>query len=89
MKDTKRGLETEELATEGLLLSTDVAFRINKVACLLSMLIPKLLVYEICSTIVEAIKAKINKFTNRWLEVPPGLTDVAMYCRKAKLRLPL
>ena len=57
------------------------------------MLIPKLLwpllVYEICSTTVEAIKAKINKFTRRWLGVPPGLTDVTMYCRKAKLRLPL
>ena len=57
------------------------------------MLIPKLLwpllVYEICSTIVEAIEAKINKFTRRWLGVPPGVTDVAMYCRKAKLRLPL
>ncbi|KAK3785133.1 hypothetical protein RRG08_021933 [Elysia crispata] len=57
------------------------------------MLIPKLLwpllVYVICSTTVEAIEAKINKFTRRWLGVPPGLTDVAMYCRKAKLRLTL
>ena len=47
------------------------------------MLIPKLLwsllVYEICSTTVEAIEAKINKFTRRWLGVPLGLTDVAMY----------
>ncbi|RUS85859.1 hypothetical protein EGW08_006411 [Elysia chlorotica] len=57
------------------------------------MLIPKLLwplmVYEICSTTVEAIEAKINKFTRRWLGVPPGLTDVAMYCRTTKLKLPL
>ncbi|KAK3797119.1 hypothetical protein RRG08_060463 [Elysia crispata] len=57
------------------------------------MLIPKLLwpllVYEICSTTVEAIEAKINKFTRRWLGLLPGLTDVATYCRKAKLRLPL
>ena len=57
------------------------------------MLIPKLLwphsVYEICSTTVDAIEAKINKFTRRWLGVPPGLTDVAMYFRKAKLRFPL
>ena len=57
------------------------------------MLIPKLLwpllVYEICSTTVEAIGSKINKFTRRWLGVPHGLTDVAMYCRKAKLRLQL
>ncbi|KAK3777236.1 hypothetical protein RRG08_047856 [Elysia crispata] len=47
------------------------------------------LVYEICSTTVEAIEAKIKKFTRRWLGIPPGLTDVAMYCRKAKLKLPL
>ena len=61
--------------------------------CLQFMLIPKLLwpllVYEICSTAVEAIEAKINKFTRRWLGVPLGLIDVAMYCHKAKLRLPL
>ena len=86
MKDTKRWLETVELATEGLQGKL-------KVWCLQFMLIPKLLwpllIYEICSTTVESIEAKINKFTRRWLGVPPGLTDVAMYCRKAKLRLPL
>ncbi|KAK3726923.1 hypothetical protein RRG08_063154 [Elysia crispata] len=64
-----------------------------KVWCLQFLLIPNLLwpllAYEICSTTVEAIEAKINKFTRRWLGVPPGLKDVAMYCRKAKLRLPL
>ncbi|KAK3800257.1 hypothetical protein RRG08_018867 [Elysia crispata] len=64
-----------------------------KVWCLQFMLNPKLLwpflVYEICSTTVEAIEAKITKFSRRWLGVPSGLTDVAMYCRKAKLRVPL
>ena len=45
------------------------------------------LVYEICSTTVEVTEAEINKFTTRWLGVPPGLTHVVMYCRKAKLRL--
>ncbi|GFN99286.1 reverse transcriptase [Plakobranchus ocellatus] len=56
------------------------------------MLIPKLLwpllVYDICSSTVEAIESKINKYTRKWLGVPPGLSDVAMYCRKAKLKLP-
>ena len=94
MKDTKRGLETVELATKGLLAIKRCGLQGKlKVWCLQFMLIPKLLwpllVYEICSTTVEAIEAKINKFTRRWLGVPPGLTDVAMYCRKAKLRLPL
>ena len=54
------------------------------------MVIPKLpwalLVYEIFSTTVEARESKINMFTRMWLGVPPGLTDVAMNCRKAKLR---
>ncbi|KAK3738959.1 hypothetical protein RRG08_006526 [Elysia crispata] len=91
MKDTKRGLETVELANEGLLAINRCGLQGKlKVWCLQFMLILKLLwpllVYKICSTTVEAIKAKINKFTRRWLGV---LTDVAMYCRKAKLRLPL
>ena len=94
MKDTKRGLETVELATEGLLAMNRCGLQGKlKVWCLQFILIPKLLwpllVYEICSTTVEAIEAKINNFTRRWLGVPPGLTDVAMYCRKVKLRLPL
>ena len=94
MKDTKRGLETVELATKGLLAINRCGLQGKlKVWCLQFMLIPKLLwpllAYEICSTTVEAIEAKINKFTRRWLGVPPGLKDVAMYCRKAKLRLPL
>ena len=90
-KDTKRGQETAELATEGLLAINGCGLQgIFKVWCLQFMLIPKLLwpllIYEICSTTVEAIEAKIYKFTRRWLGVPPGLTDVAMYCRKAKLK---
>ncbi|KAK3756390.1 hypothetical protein RRG08_038879 [Elysia crispata] len=96
MKYTKRGLETVELATEGLLAINRCGLQGKlKVWCLQFMLIPKLLwpllVYEICSTTVEAIEleAKINKFTRRWLGVPPGLTDVEMYCCKAKLRLSL
>ncbi|GFO39955.1 ribulokinase [Plakobranchus ocellatus] len=54
-----------------------------KIWCLQFMLIPKLLwpliVYDICSSTVEAIEAEINKYTRKWLGVPPGLSDVAMY----------
>ncbi|GFN86663.1 reverse transcriptase [Plakobranchus ocellatus] len=57
------------------------------------MLIPKLLwpllVYDICSSTEETTEAKINKYTRKWLGVPPGLSDVPMYCRKAKLKLPM
>ena len=38
------------------------------------------------------VEAKIiikNKSTRRWLRVPPGLTDVAMYCHKANMKVPL
>ena len=70
MKDTKRGLETVELATEGLLAINRCGLQGKlKVWCLQFMLIPKLLgpllVCEICSTTVEVIKAKINKFTRK------------------------
>ena len=74
MKDTKGGLEAVELVTEGLLAINRCGLQGKlKVWCLQFMLIPKLLwpllVYEIWLTTVEAIEAKINKFTRRWLGV--------------------
>ena len=65
MKDTKRGQETADLATEGLLAINRCGLKINvKVWCLQFMLIPKhfwpLLIYEICSTTVEAQEAKTS-----------------------------
>ncbi|GFS10621.1 reverse transcriptase [Elysia marginata] len=48
-----------------------------------------LLVYEICCSTVESMEVIINKYTRKWLGVPPGLSDVAMYCRKATLKLPM
>ncbi|GFN82313.1 reverse transcriptase [Plakobranchus ocellatus] len=94
MKDTKRGAETLELASESLLAINKCGLQGKfNVWYLQFMLIPKLLwpllVYDICSTSVEAIEAKINKYTRKWLGVPPGFSDVAMYCRKAKLKLPM
>ncbi|GFO17263.1 reverse transcriptase [Plakobranchus ocellatus] len=94
MKDTRRGAETLELASENLLAINKCGLQGKfKIWGLQFMLIPKhlwpLLVYDICSTTVEAIEAKINKCTRKWLGVPPGLSDVAMYCRKAKLKLPM
>ena len=61
IKETKRGLETVELATEGLLAINRCGLQGKlKVCCPQFMLIPKLLwpllVYEICSTTVEAIE---------------------------------
>ncbi|GFO12063.1 reverse transcriptase [Plakobranchus ocellatus] len=94
MKDTRREAETLELASETLLAIHKCGLQGKfKTWCLQFMLISKLLwplsVYDICSTTVEAIEAKINKYTRKWLGVPPGLSDVAMYCRKAKLKFPM
>ncbi|GFO12335.1 reverse transcriptase [Plakobranchus ocellatus] len=94
MKDTRRGAETLELASESLLAINKCGLQGKfKIWCLQFMLIPKLLwpliVYDICSSTVEAIEAKINKYTRKWQGVPPGLSDVVMYSRKAKLKLPM
>ena len=94
LKDTKRGNETKQMAEEGLETINQCGLPGKyKVWCLQFMLIPKLLwplmIYDICISTVEAMEAKINKFTRKWLGVPPCLTDIALYCRQAKLKLPL
>ena len=35
------------------------------------------------------MEAKVNKYTPKWLGLPLGLSDVALYCRQAKLKLPV
>ena len=51
------------------------------------MLLWSLLVYEIVTSTVESLEAKINKYTRKWLGLPLGSSDVALYCREAKLKL--
>ncbi|GFN78309.1 hypothetical protein PoB_000481500 [Plakobranchus ocellatus] len=46
-----------------------------------------LLVYEIQHLSSGIHKSKINMFIRKRFKVPPGLTDVAMYGHKARLRL--
>ncbi|GFO26356.1 polyprotein [Plakobranchus ocellatus] len=94
MKDTRRGAEILELASESLQTINKCGLQGKfKIWCLQFMLIPKLLwpllVYDICSSTVEAIEAITYKYTRKWLGVPAGLSDEAMYCRKAKLKLPM
>ena len=94
LKDTKQVKETVKTAEENLQkIDRRPLPGKYKVWCLQHMLIPMLLwpllIYEITTSTVEAIERKINKFTRKWLGVPPGLTDVALYCKQAKLRLPL
>ena len=53
------------------------------------MLLWPLLVYEISTSAVEKMEAKMNKYTRKCLGLPPGFSNVAMYCRQSKLKLPL
>ena len=94
LRDTRQSKETAQSSEEGLRKIDRCPLPGKyKIWCLQHMLIPMLLwpllVYEIATTTVEAMESKINKFTRKWLGVPPGLSDVALYCRQAKLRLPL
>ena len=94
LKDTKRGDEIKQSVEKGLHSIDQCGLPGKyKVWCLQFMLIPKLLwpllIYDICVSTVEMCEAKLNKFTRKWLGVPPGLTDVALYCRQARLKLPL
>ena len=34
------------------------------------------------------MEAKMNSYNRKWLGLPPGLSDVALYCRQEKLKLP-
>ena len=43
--------------------------------------------YKTATSTVKLMKAKINKYTWKWLGSPPGLSDVALYCRQVKLKL--
>ena len=52
------------------------------------MLLWPLLVYKIAASTVESMEAKINRYTRKWLGLPPGLSDVALYYRQAKSKLP-
>ena len=93
LKDTNRVKEIRDTLESGLkAIDRRPLAGKHKIWCLQHMLIPKLLwpllIYEISLTTVEALEAKINRFTRKWLGVPPCLTDVALYGRQAKLRLP-
>lgn len=48
-----------------------------------------MLLYDINTSVVEALVRKINVAMRKWLGVPPGMFNVALYCKKAKLVVPL
>ena len=57
------------------------------------VLLPKLLwpltIYEIGLSVVEKLERKVNRYTRKWLGLPPALSSVALYSRSTSLRLPL
>ena len=62
-----------------------------KIWCFQHIFIPilfwLLLVYKITSSTVESMKVKMNEYTQKWLGLPADMSDVALYCRQAKLKL--
>ena len=93
LKDKIAARNTEDLVVSGLQkIQTSGLIGKFKLWCLQFMLIPKLLwpllIYDIPISTVERLEAKINKFTRKWLGVPPGLTDVALYGKETTLKLP-
>ena len=94
LKDTKQNGYIKETAKEGLVTINNTKLQGKfKVWILQFMLIPKLLwpllIYEIGLSTVESIERMINRYTRKWLGLPPSLTTVALYSRNAKLKLPL
>ena len=57
------------------------------------MLLPRLLwpltIYEIGLSVVEKLEMNVNRYTKKWLGLPPALSSVALYSRITSLRLPL
>ena len=94
LKDTCASSNTQNMLVNGLqAIENSCLLGKFKLWCLQFMLIPKLLwpllIYDIPISTVERFEAKINKHTRKWLGVPPGLTDVALYGKRTKLALPL
>lgn len=93
LKDKNASKDTEEMLSNGLgAIRKSGLIGKFMIWCLQFMLIPKLLwpllIYDIPVSTVERMEAKINKFTRKWLGVPPSLTSVALYGKNTKLRLP-
>ena len=93
LKDINQAKETSRTLQEGLHQIDHCPLQEKfKDWCLkhifILILLWPLLVYKIATSMVELMEAKINKYTQKWLGLPPGLPDVALYCRQAKLKLP-
>ena len=93
MKDISQVKETSRTLQEGLhnidrcpLLGKFKVWCFQHIFIL--MVLWLLLIYEIATSTVESIEPKINKYTQKWLGLLPGLSDIALYCRQAKLKLP-
>ena len=63
------------------------------VAPVFLVLLPRLLwpltIYAIGLLVVEKLERKVNRYTRKWLGLPPALSSIALYSRSTSLRLPL
>ncbi|XP_073731592.1 uncharacterized protein [Misgurnus anguillicaudatus] len=55
---------------------------------ILPRLLWPLLVYDVPITTVEGFERKVSSFLRKWLGLPRSLSDIALYGRKNKLKLP-
>ena len=91
--DAKNIVATINEAKSGL-RSIDMSLLrgVQKCWCYEFMLLPKLLwplcLYDFPMTRVEVISRMVSKFLRRWLNVPPSLSDIALYGKCTKLKLP-
>ncbi|XP_041453149.1 uncharacterized protein LOC121406194 [Lytechinus variegatus] len=94
LNDRHRGVQIYDKVVEWLKKVDRTLIPGNaKVWCCQYGLLPRIMwqlqVYEVAVSRVEKMQQKMNSFYRKWLGVPRMLTDVALYCRTGKLRLPM
>ena len=92
LKDINQVKETSRTLQEGLQKidrsPQQEKFKVDVLTiCLFRCYYGRPLGYKIAKSMLESVEAKINRYTRKWLGLSQGLSDVAMYCRRAKLKL--
>jgi hypothetical protein len=94
LTDKHRGVQVFEQAREWLkTIDGTLLPGSAKVWCCQFGIMPRLTwqlsVYDIAVSRVEKLQQCMSVFYRKWLGVPRMLTDVALYCKSSKLRLPM
>lgn len=91
-KQARASLETS-LERWLKLLDKCVLTGVMKCWCYNHLILPRiqwqLMIYEIAISFVERLETLVSRFLRKWLGFSRNLSSVALYCKQAKLRLPL